>query len=255
MSGVLTRLIARGKGTAEPGLSPRIASRFESPVEEWGAVTEALTKTPVAEPATRNSPTIEGSERPASTRESSPEQPSGSMPEAIQPSDSRQGPAPLLPPPPVREAARTKASTPPAASTSDIPSELERPVAPPLLTPETEPEVRVHREANESESGGSTGLTADSSRPPVPLLPPERTPAATPQTSFQVNPTFAPQPGAVPTARQEMTQAPEPPEIVIHIGRIDIRSDPEPRAPAKRRQARPQMTPLGDYLKSRGGTG
>ena len=44
----------------------------------------------------------------------------------------------------------------------------------------------------------------------------------------------------------------EPPEITVHIGRIDVVASSEaPKAPRRPEPRRPQMTALGDYLKGR----
>ena len=50
-----------------------------------------------------------------------------------------------------------------------------------------------------------------------------------------------------------VSAVPEPPEIVIHIGRIDLAAGPEPAPKPRQRSARPPMTDLSDYLRRDGG--
>ena len=56
------------------------------------------------------------------------------------------------------------------------------------------------------------------------------------------------------TGSRVTSAAPETPEIVIHIGRIDLTAAPEPESKPRRRPERLPMIRLTDYLRRDGGT-
>ncbi|HVH01678.1 MAG TPA: hypothetical protein VM891_01765 [Amaricoccus sp.] len=81
--------------------------------------------------------------------------------------------------------------------------------------------------------------------PPAPLV------AIPPQPTLPQGPVPAPavpwrgRTVAAPLGREP---APEPPEVVISIGRIEVRAAPPPERPKRPKRERPAMTRLGDYL-------
>lgn len=254
MKGVLTRLVARGKGVATPGLSPRLAARFEASTDDWGTVTEnsgdALFARPAPEAATQEQQrTIPSVATVPPERKTDPMRPS-QTPESTQP-------------PPTLLLGQTTSLSPPTepsgatgVSVAEQEVEAELRSSPEALLPDVDAKTE-HKQATEDPIVEEVPeQLLEVSKPPSPLLPPdsESDSAATRPAPFGGLP--LPQPAVAALNQKETPEVREPPEIVVHIGRIDVRTAPAPQTPAKPpRTRRPQMTPLGDYLKSRGGAG
>ena len=132
---------------------------------------------------------------------------------------------------------------------------------PPPLMPEVTSSPENHHETAREPALPASPFEPEqgllSQEPPEPLLPPE------PRIFEQGPPQPAPDSepfaalSAPQSSRQQSTASGavknEPPEIVINIGRIDLRSPPAaPPAPRPRPQ-RPKTTDLGDYLRGKGG--
>lgn len=256
MMSALTRLIARGKGTVEPRLSPRIASRFETPVEEWGASTEGPNEVSTAALAPADTPAPEVQQQTSSRITPAPSPVRKELPAPAAPPAERRVPQALMPTRPVSASATSETPVIPSGSASDETAPTQtRPLPEPVLVPA---DPRIERERGSEDRGAEE---APSERlevrpPPKPLLPPETKSGSTAEGFFQLGGVPVPPAAHSGSGKMAVQQAQEPPEIVIHIGRIDVRSDPAPQAtPQRRRQPRAQMTALGDYLKSRGGAG
>lgn len=256
MNSVLTRLIARGKGANELGLRPRIASRFETSQDDWGAAPELQSESSRLAPESSKATASEPQQNSISV------DPTASHPKRSDPLESEASPQTRQIPaaPSKRQTAfNPSLAVPPQISNVSKPDDaaVTRQESPPKpLIPTITSEVDRKPDINTPESNEGSARELEVRVPPMPLLPPETQPGRTEEGPFQFSELPAPQ-IALPGHRQaEAPQAQEPPEIVVHIGRIDVRSDPAPQAPPQRRRTgRPQMTPLGDYLKSRGGAG
>ncbi len=242
---VLTRLVARAKGQAAPGLTPRLPGRFEtgSGGDEPMEVHErtAAGPAPVPEAARREAPP--GRQTPRGHHAASA---TGKRPAAAQPfkatAPEAQGPLapriaepvparaePRTRPEPVELIVTTRASQAPPAH-PDVP--------PSPLSPRAERPSGERRDA--TRENAPEVLLPDAPPPVERRRPPDPAGARSPPVR------------TAPIGRNRQAAAPEPPEITVHIGRIDVVMAPEERKGAKRPEPhRPQMTELGDYLRGR----
>lgn len=240
MSGVFQRMIGRATGAAPSGLRPRLPSRFETDLSEGG-----FAETAAEIPATA-APDAPEAVRPDAPRQRRATRPAPTPPEA----------APTTPPEPHR--AVRPAPAPPEAAPAPLSEGENAPAPPPPVLPlavhahpmSPAPDLQEPAPPHEPPASGETIPTtrspADAATPdqPRPLLPPDPTGARAPEIL----------PGAIPAPDMRLgdatEQAPSEPEITIHIGQLDLRTQP-PHAPKPRPRATPAGTlpSLADYLR------
>lgn len=234
MSGYLTNLLARSRGSAEV-MRPRIASLFE-PVEAAAEATgQASAELPAPErdeEAAASQTRIAMLEIP---REVPLERPTLQAPVAI---EQRLAPQKLESTPPSEAAAppRAQAPSPPPAPQA-LPPKLEPP-QPQKPEPQAKPLPAV------SPGREKVGVVKEVLAPPppdpiaprqAPLTPPARRPRLQPIANAQKAP-------------------PAEPEVHVTIGRLEVRAVTEP-PPRKKERAPSTVMSLSDYLKSRAGGG
>ena len=277
MTGVLARLVARAHGAEAPRLRPRLPARFETasapqpPPEERDGVSvwqslERSDRRPLPASDTARAP----GPPPAETRSTHRR----IVPDAVEPS-ALIGPPPLHPdrrdPADIPEArvvgaAPYPAISPPAAAAA--PTGL--PPTVPRRAPTERPPTAQRRAPTEPPpTGQRRAPTAPAPTTPPPAAVEPRNiqphPRPPPEPLMPIAPVTAPPPAgpmiaAPPTSPSGdaggcVTSAvPEPPDIVIHIGRIDLTAMPEPEPKPRRRPERPPMTRLTDYLRRDGDT-
>jgi hypothetical protein len=245
MTNPLANLIARVTGQAAPRLRPRIASRFERGAMAGDGFQEVAGERIVRAPETP-SPSIapRPPQQPApaaetiATQQGNTAAPVGQQETIVQTSVQVE-----------REVSAAPARSPETAA------------PPPPLMPEVTSSPESHDETAREPALSASRVEPEqgplSLQPPEPLLPPEplmaeqgRQPAMPDSEAFAA--LSAPQPSRQPPPAASAAPN-EPPEIVINIGRIDLRTPPAaPQAPRPRQQ-RPKTTDLGDYLRSKGG--
>ncbi len=236
---ILSRLVARANGTATPGLRTRLPSHFEAgnsaAQEGFFTVQEDVPARPTPEP---HSPPV--AEAPQHRQQDTPR---AEPPPGEHNLHNPEPPAPLQPP---AQKADTQMAEPTVLPTEapKVPSSGQNQTPQPLL-PETPPsEVHItHLEQAASEPERQPIARIETSAP-EPLLPADKA-TVVEHIPHAVAATAPKQHSQAPLSTAE----PNPPEITIHIGRIDLRSDaPRPaqsRTPAKR----PTLPSLSDYLK------
>ena len=242
---VLTRLVARAMGQAAPGLTPRLPGRFETgggggePIEVDLRTVAALARVPEA--ARREAPPVRQTPRGHHAASETGERPASAQPsEAPAP----EAPGPLAP--------RIAEPEPARAEPHDRP-EPEELIVTALAShqPTAHPDVPPRPLALQAEHASEERRDATRERAPEVLLPDAPPPVErgrSPEPAGALSPPFR----AAPVGRNRQAAGPEPPEITVHIGRIDVVMAPEERKGAKRPEPRrPQMTELGDYLRGR----
>ena len=235
MSGALARLVARAAGREASGIRPRLRSRFEvaGPVavpEDAAEVAAAKPVTPARPPVA--SPQVDGI-RPVASLPAAPFErhaPGPAPPDPLQPRVAmpRHEPTAAVPKPALGapQVAEDAVALPPEDG-GNLPSPMER-----HHVVETQRTID-HRAGPMRADAPPAPLVAI---PPQPTLPQRPVPApAVPWRDRTV---------AAPLGREP---APEPPEVVISIGRIEVRAPP-PERPKRPKRERPAMTRLGDYL-------
>ncbi|WP_282606185.1 hypothetical protein [Pelagibius sp. Alg239-R121] len=255
MSGVLSRLVARANGTAGPGLSPRVASRFEVPSTEWGSAPETVNESIPAEPPVvppKPSEPVPDSRSPLATDPA--ELDKRTLRRAQAPSLENR-PSPLLPASPLPRQSDPLQSHRDHRKTDDMP--VREQAVPPAPIAATLPNEAV---ADLPSSTVDIALPApratQPARPPEPLLPQHHYSPPEGEDSGRYEPDSARQRVSSRSLHREDPSAPATPDIVIEIGRIDVRAEPVAQKQPKRPQLRqPQMTSLADYLKSGRGSG
>ena len=233
MSGYLTNLLARSRGTAEV-MRPRIASMFE-PVQPEAPVTPEAQPKHTAQEREEDAPemetrivTLEAPQHKPLDHER-PEAPA-EIEQRVERKEEETSQDPL--PTTVRAQVQAAAPAPharPVASTPLQPTKPERkanllPTAPPARE-----EVRVVKEAAGAPPRYPTA------REQAPLTPPPR------------RPRFEPMPPVQKAVSSE-------PEVHVTIGRLEVRAVNESASRKKERPASTVMS-LADYLKSRAGGG
>jgi hypothetical protein len=238
MMGVLARLVARATGQAPPALRPRLRSRFEgSP--GTGLVEEATERAaPPASPS-REAPV------PHETRREEPplERPlaaSGAAEPLGRVAEEHRRAAPIERETPTARPRAPHPAPPPALMPAEpLQAEAQRP-APAAPTRGVPARVELAREPTVL-AGRAPPLLLDPA-PPSAIRWPE------PSTEAVAGGVAAP-----PVGARAASEAPTP-EISIHIGRIELRSDaPKPERAARR--TRPAVPSLGDYLRGKGSGG
>lgn len=240
---VLTRLVARATGQAAPGLTPRLPGRFEigggagEPLE----VHERTVFTPRSPAASHEAPPLRQAPR--------GESPAVESREARAPAPQSERPAPEAPEPVAPRMEKPE----PARAEPQTPSEpLEL-----IVTTRTDRDAPVEREAPEHPLPsriveGEPDLRRDTMERSLEVLLPGPPPADRTRRPSEPDGAMPALVRALPVSRNRQAAAPEPPEITVHIGRIDVVMAPEERKAAKRPEPRrPQMTELGDYLRGR----
>lgn len=251
---VLARLVARATGQLAPGLAPRLPGRFETAPGAWGGSFEVQERNVTAPPPADATQRLR--------TEAPPPPPAPAAAKQNTESGSRR-PQPLMP---ERTTAVDQAPLPPSDAASAETPRRAQPQAPDVAEPPPDHGVAPAKPAAEGveapgsrlrrakPEGAPTHLSAEIVAAPEPLLPKasptaDRSGRSDPPHRVQSPPFQAP-----PYARSGRAAPAEPPEITVHIGRIDIVASPEePKAPRRAKPRRPQMTELGDYLRGREG--
>ncbi|WP_299844398.1 hypothetical protein [uncultured Paracoccus sp.] len=221
MSGVLQRLVARATGAETPGLRPRLPGMFEGGAGALGfrEIADEVVAPQVPEARQAESVPPHTQFRPAAPAEHA---------------NPPARPAPLLPP--------TQApSQPPTVAAQSA-------VIEPTAIADRPPAVSFKPAAPRVSTVTPT-LAPDPMRPaPLPLLqvqPPERLEHS---ITTRLVETMPARPHSAP--HQPADAAPEPePEITIHIGRLDIRSEPPAPRSAPRPSPQASLPSLADYLR------
>ncbi len=241
----LARLAALASGRASSRLRPVLPARFEPGgfgEEEFSERHDETPAPPATAPDRAAEPVPQTLAPPAGprTRAAPSGPPAGrtlapETPEAA----SKAPPAPLIdvPEPTLRDV--QSASTDPAMPAPDA-------------LPPPQPSGRKEQLAPHAPVAPfATAPAVSDAAPPPPLLPPAPRPGFDPEPA----PSAAKSDRRAPAAPAVSSTPPAPPpEITIHIGRIELReAAPPPRERPRPERRAPQVTPLGDYLK--GGSG
>lgn len=261
MSSTLQRLVGRATGHASTSLRPRRPARFETGlgsglqevhVEHVSPASRrdrALREPSIDRPLSAERgdvtalPTDEPprllAEQPGVVREAAaaPRHAVDPAP-PLAPVSGAPLPAPLVPSPPARTPGEMHVAGPAARGTA-----ADRSGSPTLDAPERDALGR-----DDDRRATSSRRDSEARRAPEPLLPPDR--------SASLGETLAAaltQPGAAPaSAAPADADEAGPPEITIHIGRLDIRTDAPRPAPTRTRAAPARSLPsLSDYLRGR----
>jgi len=262
MSGFLSHLLARSRGTAEV-IRPRVASRFEPQgiaAGDWGDVSEEFEEPhTLAEPGTKPDAANEGESRaevrrPTALRadslsEQELEQPADviAQSEHRTPSQFRSikefvvtAPEPVLP--------QQRLSGSPATDAPQVVRSTR------LTTPATAPKMAAAERLSPLDSRRKAAVDARLREDPQAIdwpaelhetIPIRQTAAGGTQPSIPAvrrRPRFEPQ---VPVQKAAVSE----PSIHVTIGRIEVRAVSEPAARGKERADSPVMS-LGDYLKT-----
>lgn len=250
MTGILTRLVARANGRSKPRLAPRIPGRFEASSNEGRGYFEIINeKVSAAPPADAVPQDLTAPDKPLSGQVDRPvEIPvEPSAPTRLQDHLAAEERNDL------RRENRAEASTPKGLEADTAFSA--RPERPARVQVEPrEAEFRASTPAHRFETDLPAPLQPELAEPPKRFLPVEPRPAPEPGTSL--NPAHQAPARVHRVQPDQVLRRPQPqelPEIVINIGQIDVKTEPAKAGALARRPAkRPQMTPLGDYLKSGG---
>lgn len=245
MTDILTRLTNQAAGRSSSRLRTKTPSRFEAAgFETTGFETADLGETEAFTTANSDAPNppppgIEGRRTSGMRTNKAPDVPQ-SQQHSDHTSDIHLPPAPLLTPQP-------------SLSTTN-------PVALPTQTVQPEPEMRS-RERSTPARGLEpvttqpsqpkvdhtiettvTPVQPHSTEPPAPLLPPE------PQKPINFDTQTTREPASQPQNRA-MASHTAPPEITIHIGRIELRTDAAKSEKRPHKRPKPDVASLSDYLK------
>lgn len=235
MSDVLQRLVGRATGEVAGGLRPRRPSRFESTLRETArvAVNAEAGAPPAAAPdrVRRDDPgptPARGAEPVPAIATAAPRPPAAPPASTPAPGDPTAPPADRNAPTQGgrRRAADPQSPPPPAAA--------------PLADPRTDEPAgtRGHPGAPPPRPGSAT---------PPPLLPPRPLPGLAEDFRSALGP--APPPPETSRTRGPETE-PSPPDVTIHIGQLDVRSEAPPaRRPARDAAGRAGLPSLADYLR------
>jgi hypothetical protein len=248
MTGPLARLAARALGAPAPMtgnpaavIRPRLPARFETdaepprPAEEFTGAAEPVPQRPAADPSPQ-ARTVRTTDR-ATTRElpapSGILTPAAAEPTRHPPSLPGPPPSPLQPPPqnPPSTAAPVTGFARPVAEKRDL--SLDRP----------EPARAATVAANAPQATPAPSPQTAASPPPAPLEPVHEPPPfrPAPVTSLSDRP-----PSDLPRPHADT-----PPDIIIHIGRIDVAAPAPPVPAARPAPTAPRHADLGDYLRGR----
>lgn len=242
MIGVLSRLVARATGAVRPGVVPRLPARFEAGTGPDLGGPETTSDLPLPVPVQQDAP--EGSQKSWSAPAAIPDtvplvaRNSGVPTRQAVPTAglTRLGPVPPVSPEP--GPVRVEARDPQARSLPEPVAFSPEPLLPSVpAAPRAVPEPPVGQLVPEPDKRVGPA--------PVALL------ARVPEPAREDPATARPQ--VAPRRMQSAIAPPEPPEIVIHIGRVDIRSDAAPARREKSPKRRAELTPLADYLRGRDG--
>lgn len=231
----LSRMIGRATGQIAPGLRPRPIARFEAAATESTGFHETSTETAAPQSIDCDGGISETADHlPAPTPASSRNTPSAlrepSTPEA--PSAPQRGPT----------------ITPEGASTvSEAPSGAHH--SPEERRPETTSSVTIR--------DGAPAPAPPASPPPAPLLPAPVIPVTAVAADRPTAGMEAPEPARSFQSRAANGKrglpragaADAPPDISIHIGRLELRTTSPEARPGRQKRTKPDMTSLADYLK------
>jgi hypothetical protein len=246
VTGPLTRLAARALGAPAPmtgnpaaAIRPRLPLRFEPdaglpPPPEEGLNAGQIPLRPAPDPAPRT-----GDLR--ATDRSAPSSPEICVEKTPTAAPLRRPPPPpdILPADHKAPSLRPSPTTTPVAATRTV-----------IAAAQETPPFR-HAPATAPPAAHSAPQPA----PPAPSRPAIPTPPA-PLQPVREPPPFRPAPAAPLPERlpgaPPRAQAEAPPDIVIHIGRIDVAAPAAAAAPTRPDPTPPRHTDLGDYLRGRG---
>ncbi|WP_299706851.1 hypothetical protein [uncultured Tateyamaria sp.] len=241
MSGVLQRLVARAAGTETPGLQARLPARFEAGGMMEDGFSERVDEVTV-EPRNAHE---ESSGAPA-TDAPATESVTGEV--RADPRETHISPE-LTP----RTAQKRRAETVPEDRQNDGPPVAElrgdaddRPSAPPapLVTAVERLTERVVTQERLPADAAPSSAPFEGDAPPEPLLstePAERQVEALPVAPIPTKRAERGAPAGDPVGMQ-------PPEISIHIGRIEVWGETEKAVPRKRAPRELKLSSLSDFL-------
>ena len=247
MTDPLARLAARALGAPAPmtgnpaaAIRPRLPARFETdaepprPADEFAGAAEPVQQRPAPD-VSPQARTVRTTDR-AATRDL-PAPSAIPTPTAAQP--MRHPPSLGSPPAPLQPPAQNPSSTAtPVTGTGRSVAEKRIPAP-----DRPEPAKAATVAANAPQATPAPSPQTAASTPPSPLQPVHEPPPFRP-ASIAAHPDWPP--GDLP-----QTHAEAPPDIVIHIGRIDVAA-PNPSAQAARpAPPAPRHADLGDYLRGR----
>ena len=250
MTGVLQRLIGRATGELSAGLRPRLPSRFESGTRETGMQEIHAEDTAPRAAAPPDQPDSNAEHVSSSSKSLAAKRPV-----------AEQAPAPLQAPRTCRPESQPIADTPVTAEDTSrlvsTPSSSPAPLLPtasPTSTGSPVTALAPDTRSNHPTLGDAPQQQPERHDPlqaaPPPLLPLDPTPPFADAVSEAAR--GQPIPPANP--QKAVLEKASAPEITIHIGQLDIRTEqPKPTGAPARRAGRPrQMPALSDYL--RGGS-
>jgi hypothetical protein len=247
MTGPLARLAARALGAPAPmtgnpaaAIRPRLPARFETDAGDAPPPDEGVSPSgPIPQRAQDTSP------RTSDLRATRRSTPAGPAPAVEQPPIV----APLHRPPHPGDVAPAYREAPSPPFSPD-----------PTPVAATRPAIAAALETLPGRPGPATAAPVVVGAPQPPLPAPSRAAAPTPPALLQPlrePPPFRPPPVGsppdLPPGDPPRVQPEPQPDIVIHIGRIDVAAPSVPPAPSQRpAPAAPRHTDLGDYLRGRG---
>jgi len=244
MAGALQRLVARATGSSSTGLHPRVPAFFGTHAAQSGF--EDISQD-IPAPAME---TTHPAQPTASMRETSVEhEPSAAV--LKQPAQATSAPAqPLRQPPPAQQppgqAAQRVARQP-----QPEPLLNERPLATGKTAPDPSAPVRPTQTLGHEPTADAVraDVRAPDLDPPPPLL---QMAAQHRNDPADAAASTIPPPAPFASLSSQHTESAQP-EITIHIGQLDIRSEqPAPIAPQRPAPATRNVPSLSDYLRGRG---
>lgn len=244
MAGAFQRLVARATGAPAAGLRPRLPTVFETSGAQQG-FEEIQQETSVSTPTPPRPLRAEPPSSPETTHQAAVDTVAKAMPTNAAPASVH---APSEKPRneihadhPVE---RMQPPVQPAPLLSEKPAPFSETLAPLNVTSSL-----AMTNAEQSPEPQPTEKSADTLDPPAPLLRMSSPHEA--DRSGTLDSTTAPASSRTANASAQTTTA--APEITIHIGQLDVRSEqPQPVAPQRPAPRARNMPSLSDYLRGRG---
>lgn len=243
MTGVLARLFARATGQADSNLRPRAPARFEDTGTHATGFRPASEEVVVTSPVPPQAEPDEAQQIPANRAAARADTADSGVREADE--DDTRSPTPRRnkrhsAPPPLLPADRTSPLDPPRvdSDTGDRRAAVRGPPA----------DSTPHGERPDEPDAGSADI--DEQPKFMPILPRRLSGLAGDDQRTIPRPDLADQ-AAFPGQARRTGIVPEAPEITIHIGRIELRSDSvsAKAKPERRAEREKSTTSLSDYLK------
>jgi hypothetical protein len=250
MSGILARLVERARGDAVHRLRPRLPARFEALMGEGGAgeagFEPVVSATPFPEAPQAATPDAPPAR--IAPRSAEPAEPASAAMRLEPPQDSPRirpetdlGASPTQPP---------RAAVAPGAGSGALTPPLARP-APRDTAEQSQVPGRQPPSVLQRVEGAPRRNRLSLEAPPGPLMPVAQSPSLVPAVAAPPTAPLSHRRG--PESRRAPAAPHNVPDIVINIGRIDLKSAPAPVPRVRPKRDRKPMTSLSDYLNGRGG--